>query len=150
MIQKNTIDDFLSLRSYAVVGVSRNGKKFGNIIYRMLKLRDCRVYAVNPHAEEVEGDRCYPRLKALPEKVEGVVIVVPPKQTESIVKEIAAEGIRRVWMQQGSESKSAIEYCEQYGLDAIHGHCLLMFAEPVISVHRFHRWGMELFHKLPA
>jgi predicted CoA-binding protein len=144
-----SITNFLNQRSYAVVGVSRSGKKFGNNVYKMLRERGSTVYAVNPLAATIEGDRCYATLKDLPGLVDGVVVVVPPKQTESVVREAAAEGIQRIWLQQGSESRKAIQYCEQYGLDVIHGQCILMFAEPVTSVHKFHQWVMKVIGKLP-
>ncbi|HEY6952944.1 MAG TPA: CoA-binding protein [Bacteroidota bacterium] len=150
MTSLTSISSFLAQRSFAVVGVSRTGKKFGNSIYMMLKERGCRVFPVNPFTDIVDGDRCYPRLRDLPEKVGGVVVVVPPKQTESIVKEAADAGIQRIWMQQGSESRKAIQYCEQYGIDAVYGQCLFMFAEPVGSFHKFHKWARKLMGRLPG
>lgn len=143
------IDDFLALHSFAVVGVSRTGKKFGNSVYRLLKARGDKVYPVNRLADVVEGERSYARLEDLPESVDGVVVVVPPDQTEAVVKEAAETGIRRIWMQQGSESRKAIQFCEQYGLEAVYGHCIFMFSEPVISIHKFHRWFMKVLGKIP-
>jgi hypothetical protein len=142
--------DFLAQRSLAIVGVSRSGKKFGNTIYKTLKERGYRLYPVHPQAETVEGDPCYRSLGVLPEKVGGVVVCVPPYQTEQVVHDAFAAGIERVWMQQGAESYAAIRYCEKNGISAVHGHCILMFAEPVASFHRVHRWVWKLFGKYPA
>ncbi len=150
MYSRSTIDDFLAQSSFAVVGVSRDPGKFGNAVFRMLQDRGVKVYAVNSHVDSIDGVKCYGSLKDLPEKVEGVVSVVPPDQTEIIVKQIAELGIRRVWMQQGSESRKAIQYCEQYGIDAVYGRCIMMFAEPVASVHKLHRWALKLLHRLPT
>lgn len=147
---QRSIDSFLSMQSYAVVGVSRSGSKFGNDIYRTLKERGCAVYPVNTRARTIEGDRCYARVQDVPGRVDGVVIVVPPKQTESVVKDMAEAGIRKVWMQQGSESRKAIEFCEQYGIDAIYGRCIFMFLEPVESVHRVHRWLSKVLGRMPS
>lgn len=144
------IYDFLSQRSLAVVGVSRNGKKFGNTIYQTLKAKGFRLFPVHPQAESVEGDVCYRGFSALPEKVGGVVICVPPVQTEGVVRNAFEAGIERVWMQQGSESYAAIRYCENKGVSVVHGQCILMFAEPVESFHRFHRWVWKLIGKYPA
>ena len=144
------IDDFLNQDSYAVVGVSRTGKKFGNSVYRMLKERGFAVFPVNPQVGSIDGDRCYARVQDLPKRVGGVVIVVPPKQTERVLKDVAEAGIRRVWMQQGSESKRAIQYCDQFGIEAVYGRCIFMFAEPVESIHKVHRWVANLFHRLPT
>jgi len=74
---------------------------------------------------------------------------VPPAETEQVVQEAAAAGIRRVWMQQGAESEAAIRFCEEHGMSVVHGECILMFAQPVDSVHRLHRWIWRLLGKLP-
>ena len=104
MTTKAVIDDFVSQRKLAVVGVSRGGKKFGNVAYRELRAKGYRLFPVHPYAESIEGDPCYPNLKSLPEPVDGVLIVVPPAQTEQVVREAAEAGIHRVWMQPGADS----------------------------------------------
>lgn len=139
----------MAQKSFAVVGVSRSGKKFGNSIYRMLKERGRRVFAINHRAQNIDGDRCYRDLAELPESVDAVVISVPPKQTERVVKQAAEAGIQRVWMQQGSESRKAIQYCEQYGLDAVYGCCIFMYAEPVTSIHKVHWWLTRVVGRIP-
>lgn len=144
------IYDFLSQRSLAIVGVSRSGKKFGNAIYRTLKEKGYKLFPVHPQAETVEGDSCFHSLDALPEKVGGLVICVPPHQTEKVVQDAFQAGIKRVWLQQGAESYAAIRYCEKNGMSAVHGECILMFAEPVKSFHRVHRWFWKLIGKYPA
>jgi hypothetical protein len=149
MTTKVVVEDFIAQRTLAVVGVSRAGKKFGNMAYKDLKAKGYRLFPINPNAEVIEGDRCYPNLKSLPEPVGGVLIVVPPPETERVVREAAAAGIRRVWMQQGAESEAAIRFCQEHGLSVVHGECILMFAQPVVSYHRFHQWVWKLLGKLP-
>jgi predicted CoA-binding protein len=146
---KADVDQFISQPKLAVVGVSRDTKKFGNAAYKALKQKGYQVYPINRNVETIEGDRCYPALAALPEKVDGVVIVVPPRETEQVVREADAAGIKNVWMQQGAESDAAIQYCQEHGLDEVHGECIMMFAPPVGSVHRWHRGAWKLFGKLP-
>ncbi|MDP2887219.1 MAG: CoA-binding protein [Ignavibacteria bacterium] len=144
------IYDFMSQRSLAVVGVSRTGKKFGNTIYKTLKQHGYKVFPLHPEAKTVEGDPCFPSFSALPEKVGGVVICVPPIQTEQVLPQALEAGIKRVWLQQGSESYAAIRYCDKNGISAVHGQCIMMFAEPVGSFHRFHRWVWKLIGKYPS
>ena len=143
------VSDFLSQRSLAVVGVSRSGKKMGNAIYRMLKQHGYKLFPIHPAAETVEGDPCYRDFESLPEKVDGVVLCIPPVQTEEVLPRVFEAGIKRVWMQQGSESYAAIRYCEKMGISAVHGQCILMFSEPVESIHRFHRFFWRLTGKYP-
>jgi predicted CoA-binding protein len=149
MTTKAAVKDFLDQRTLAVVGVSRGGKKFGNTAYKELKAKGYQVFPVNHHVDAIDGDRCYSSLSALPEPVGGVLIVVPPRETEQVVRDAAAAGIRRVWMQQGAESQAAIQFCEERGISAIHGECILMFAEPAAFYHRLHRWVWRLLGKLP-
>jgi hypothetical protein len=131
------------------VGVSRSGKKFSNTVFRDLLAKGYEVFAINPQADTINGDHCYPDLASLPKPVGGVVMVVPPAQTERVLPEVAALGIKRVWLQQGSESAAALEYCSQQGISVIHGECIMMFAEPAALFHRLHRGFRWLCGKLP-
>ncbi len=150
MTTKQAIDDFFAQPALAVIGVSRSGKKFGNHAYRELKSRGYKVFPVHPAADEIEGDRCYAGLDKLPERVEGLVLVVPPAQTEKVVRKAAETGIRRIWMQQGAESEEAIRFCEERGINVVHGECIMMFMEGASFPHRVHRWVWKLLGKLPS
>ncbi len=149
MTNREAIEGFLAERSLAVVGVSRGGKRFGNYAFRMLRERGYRVFAVHPRAETLEGDRAYPSLDALPERVGGVVVVVPPSEAERVVRVAAAAGIGRIWLQQGAESPAVLRLCDQLGVVTVQGRCILMFTEPVRSFHRIHRWVWRFLGKLP-
>ncbi len=110
---------------YAVVGASRERSKYGNKVLRHLKGEGFDVVAVNPHASEIEGVPCFPNLKKAGE-VDVVVFVVPPKITERILSEAKKLGIRKVWMQPGSESEKSIEFCRENGMECVHGACIIM------------------------
>lgn len=148
MTGKSTVDDFISQKSLAIFGVSRGGQKFGNMAYRELKAKGYKVYAIHPEAETLEGDRAYKDLASLPEQVGGVVTVVPPAQTEQVVQQVAEAGIKRVWMQQGSESDVAIHFCQENGISEVHGECIMMYAGQA-GFHKFHGWIWKLLGKAP-
>ena len=149
MTSKAAVADFVSQRKLAVVGVSRKRAKFGNLAFRELKRKGYKLFPVHPHAEQLEGERCSASLAALPEPVEGVLVIVPPAQAEQVVREAAAAGIRRVWLQQGAGSPATIRFCEDNRISVVHGECILMFAEPAAWYHRAHRWVWKLLGKLP-
>ncbi len=149
MNTRNQIDDFLTQRELALVGASRRGRKFGNAVLKELTARGYQVYPVHPQAEAIDGRTCWPSLTALPAKVGGVVIAVPPPETEKVVRDVSLAGIPRVWMQTGAASAAAISFCRDKGISAIHDECILMFAEPVASIHGVHRWIRKIFGKLP-
>lgn len=125
MVSKERLDRFIGARRWAVVGASEDRSKFGNITFRELQNRGKQVYPVNPRAREVEGQTCYPDLSALPEPVDRVLIVVPPKLGEEVVRQAAEAGIKDVWFQPGAESDAALAFCEAHGMEAIAGHCIL-------------------------
>ncbi len=149
MSTRAAIDEFLAQRSLAVVGVSRSGKKFGNIAYRELKAKGYSLIPVHQEAQELEGDRCAPSLRTLPAPVTGVLVVVPPPQAEAVVRQAAEAGIRHIWLQPGAESPAAIRLAESLGCSVVAGECILMFAEPAGFGHRAHRWIRRWFGGLP-
>lgn len=126
MNQAELIADFVGRRTWAIVGVSANPTKFGHRIYRDLRRAGYRVFAVNPHEAEVLGDPVYPNLAALPERPDVVDLVVPPSVSEMIVKEAAAAGIRRIWMQPGAESQRAIDFCRASGIEVVAQACAMV------------------------
>jgi len=146
---KKNIDEFLQQEKIAVVGVSRNKDKFGNMIYRDLKAAGYKVMAVNPNADMVEGDRCYAGLGALPEKPDAVLLVIPSKQGIEIIEEAARTGVRHVWVQQGANSPEIDKRLVELDLVAVSGECIFMFLEPVKSVHAFHRFFRRIFGRMP-
>ncbi len=149
MTQAQAIEGFLSQKSVALVGASRGGKKFGNVLLKELQSRGYDVTVVHPDANELDGVRCVPTLSALPNQVGAMVLVVKPERTAALVREAAQMGISQIWMQQGAASPEALQACVALGIQVVHGECLLMFLEPVNGIHAFHRWLWGFFGKLP-
>ena len=149
MTSATSIEAFLDNPSIAVVGVSRSGRGFGNAACRSLRTQGYRVYPVNWSAPTVDGIRCYSRLSELPERVNAVLVVVPPPQAVDVIRDAAAAGIRHVWLQQGAESPGALRLGAELGLDVVAGECILMFARPT-GIHKAHRWLRQVTHGLPA
>ena len=120
------IREFLKQHTWAVVGASGDPDKYGYKVYFQLKNAGYRVYAVNPNRDHIDGDRCYPSLTALPEVPDVVNMVVPPAVTEQVVQECIKLGIRRVWMQPGSESEMAIAQAEKANIEVVANQCVLI------------------------
>ncbi len=120
------IRDFVERRVWALVGATRRQRKFGNIILRDLRRAGYTVYAVNHRETTIDGEPAYSSLADLPEKPEVVDIVVPPAQTEQVVRQCRALGITRVWMQPGAESDDAIAYCHANGIQVVHDACAMV------------------------
>jgi predicted CoA-binding protein len=126
-MDEKLIKAFLDRKNiFAVIGVSRDSEKYGHQVYKDLRDAGYRVYCVNPNTNEVLGDKCYPSLESLSIKPDVVDIVVPPKVTERIVETCRKLGILKVWMQPGSESEAAINFCKKNGIDVVHGVCVMV------------------------
>ena len=136
---------FLTKKRVAVTGVSRTPKTHGsNNVYRRLRERGYEVFAVNPNADQVEGDRSYPDLKSIPGGVEAVVIGTRPELAELTMEECAELGIKHVWMHRGpgagSVSAAATDYGRQQGITVIDGGCPLMFEPTADFGHKVMRF----------
>jgi predicted CoA-binding protein len=129
---KAAASEFLANKRVAVTGVSREPKNHGsNIVYQRLRERGYEVFAVNPNADEVEGDRCYDDLRSIPDGVDAVVIATRPELAGETMRECAELGIKHVWMHRGpgagSVSPEAAEYGRARGITVIDGGCPCMF-----------------------
>src|SRR4051812_3474815 len=85
---KEAASEFLANKRIAVTGVSRKGKDHGaNSVYKRLRDRGYEVFAVNPNADEVEGDRSYQDLKSIRGGVDAVVIATAPSRADDTMRE---------------------------------------------------------------
>lgn len=137
--------DFLAHRRVAVTGVSRASKDHGaNYVYRRLRERGYDVFAVNPNAQQVEGDQSYPDVGSIPGGVTAVVIGTRPEHALATMHECASLGVTHVWMHYGagasSVSADATAYGRDHGITVINGGCPLMFSPMSDLSHRFIRF----------
>jgi uncharacterized protein len=149
MSTKADVDAFFTSPAYAVIGVSADRKKFGNTVFRTMKEKGLKVYPVHPTHETVEGEKCYKDVPSLPAEVASIVTVVPPAATEKVVPEALAKGVKHFWMQPGSQSSAATKAARESGASVVEGDCILMFMEPVQSVHKVHRFVKKVFGGMP-
>ena len=139
---------FLNCKKFAVVGVSRNDKKFGNIVYNELKRKEYNVVPVNPYMETYKGEKCYRSVKELPEDVEALIVVTKPEITLYIVIAAIEKGIKHIFLQRGAQNSEAIEYAEENNVNIIQKQCIMMFANPT-GFHKFHRTIVKFFGLYP-
>lgn len=148
MVRLKQIDDFIASQPIAMIGVSRDPKKFGFAAFRELKEKGMNVIPVNPHAEEIHGVKVFPDLKSIPEEVKGLLIMTRRNSTAEIVREALQMGIKNIWIQQMSESKEALKELEGSDVNFIHGQCILMYYKPH-SIHKFHGRLKKFFGRWP-
>jgi predicted CoA-binding protein len=151
---KNAAAEFLASRRVAVTGVSRTPNGHGsNVVYQRLRSRGYEVFAVNPNADEVEGDRAYHSLGQIPEGVDAVVIGTRPEIAEQTMRECAELGIRKVWMHRGpgggSVSQAAADYGRSKGIAVIDGGCPCMFGPTADPGHKIMRRVLTVTGNVP-
>jgi hypothetical protein len=151
---KDAAQEFLTHKRIAVTGVSRSPKDHGsNVVYKRLRDRGYEVFAINPNAEEVEGDPCYSDLRSIPDGVDGVVIGTRPETAEKTVHECVELGITRVWMHRafgpGSVSPEGAEFGRQHGMTVIAGGCPCMFDPTADPGHKVMRMMCSITGAVP-
>ena len=150
---KQAVQDFLDQKRIAVAGVSRDPAQAANLVYRALRDAGHEVFAVNPNAQQVEGDACYPDLKSVPGGVDAVVVATTPQVAETIVRDCAGLGITRVWLHKGmgpgSVSEEAAKIGRERGITVIAGGCPKMFLPGTDIGHRCMRFVLGLTGGLP-
>ncbi len=151
---KQAATEFLNHKRVAVTGVSRTpGSHGSNIVYKRLRERGYDVFAVNPNADEVEGDRAYHDLHSIPGGVEAVVIGTRPQLADETMHECAEIGIKHVWMHHGpgagSVSETATAYGREHGITVIDGGCPCMFGPTADFGHKTMRLVLSLSGNVP-
>lgn len=135
-----TTDEFLSHKKLALLRLAPHTPVMGVKMEDELRPKgfDVRIAYLSAGASDTTLDD-------VKDAVEGAIIAVPKTECEAAVKEAIEAKIPRIWIQAGCQSKEAIALCEQNGVPLIHGACVLMYAQPVKSVHAFHRGLWKLF-----
>lgn len=143
--------DFLAQERIAVAGVSRTTQNSANAIYRRLRQDGHKVFPINPNTDMVEGDPCYPTVKAIPGGVDGVLIVTRPDLSEQIAHDCVEAGVPRIWMHNNtfmgsSVSDAGAQYAREHGLTVIAGGCPMMFLD---FGHKCMRAVLGMMGRLP-
>jgi uncharacterized protein len=151
---KQAAAEFLTGKRVAVTGVSRHPKDHGaNVVYQRLRQRGYTVFAVNPHADQVEGDTCYHDLKSIPGGVDWVVIGTRPETADVTMRECADLGIKRVWMHRGpgagSVLRTAADFGRAHGITVLEGGCPCMFDPTADRGHKAMRLVLTLTGNVP-
>ena len=146
--------EFLGKKRIAVTGVSRTQKGHGsNVVYQRLRERGYEVFAVNPNADRIEGDRCFHDLRSIPDGVDAVLIGTRPETAMATMRDCAELGIAHVWMHRafgaGSVSDAATNWGRAHGIHVIDGGCPLMFEPASDPGHKVMRSLLTLTGKVP-
>lgn len=144
----STIKAFLEPGKFAFVGLSRDPKKFSRAAFKELKSKGYEIFPVNPNLDEIDGIKCYKDISEVPSEVKHALFMTPKENTAGAMENAIHHGFTHIWIQQGAETKEALELAEQSGVKLISKTCILMHAQPS-GVHKFHRILAKLFGNFP-
>lgn len=148
MVTLKQIEEFISSQPLALVGVSRNPKKFGYAAFKELREKGMNIIPVNRYATEILGEKSYPDVASLPAEIKGVIIMTPKTETLNVVNDALEKGIRQVWIQQMADNKEVLDKLNDTDINYITGKCILMFYKPN-GIHKFHGKLMKFFGRYP-
>lgn len=148
MVTLEQIDEFIATQPIALVGVSRNPKKFGHAAFKELKEKGMDVIPVNPFANEILGVRTFPDISSLPQEVKSLIIMTQKDQTAAVVRDAVNKGISQIWFQQMSDTPEAIMELKGTNIRYISKECILMHYKPN-SIHKVHGRIKKFFGRFP-
>jgi hypothetical protein len=114
----------LSTKTIASVGLSSNPLKASYGVVAYLQARGYRIIPVNPTATEILGEKAYPDLSAIPEKVDVVQVFRRPEDVPPVVEEAIKIGAKVVWMQEGISNEEAAQAASEAGLQVVMDACM--------------------------
>jgi predicted CoA-binding protein len=114
----------LSAKTIASVGLSSNQNKESYWIASYLKEQGYKVIPVNPTADEILGEKSYPDLASVPDKIDVVQVFRRPEDVPPVVDDAIQAGAKVVWMQEGIAHEEAAEKARQAGLQVVMDACM--------------------------
>jgi predicted CoA-binding protein len=111
-------------RTIAVVGCSADPGKTAHSVPRQMQACGFRIIPVNPHADEILGERVYRTLADIPWPVDLVNVFRPSGQTPPFVEQAVAMGAPAVWLQLGIAHPESRRIAEAAGLVYVEDRCI--------------------------
>lgn len=140
-------------RTIAIVGLSTERQKASYFVATYLRSAGYRIIPVNPRADEIFGERCYPNLASIPEPIDLVDIFRPSADCLKIVEEAITCQAKAVWLQLKIVNLEAAERARKAGLLTVMDLCVKMehgrysgglheagMNTEIISAKRIHRY----------
>jgi predicted CoA-binding protein len=131
----HTIAKALDSRTIAVVGLSNNPERASYEVASYLKSQGYRIVPINPNADMILGERCYPSLADLPESLKREIDVVDIFRRPEDIPPVVEQAIRLknayahpavVWMQLGIVNEEAAAKARKEGLEVVMDRCMMI------------------------
>ena len=148
------IQDFLSHKRLAMVGVSRQRTEFSRIVYRELRDRGYDVVPVNSNTNQIDGQKCFARIEDIEPPVEAALLMTPAEATTAAVRGCQAAGVKSIWIfgsgRKTSLDPEALSLCGENHISLVPGECPLMFLPHTGFIHRAHGFVRKITGGFPS
>lgn len=134
------VNEFFQHQGLAIVGISTVKSKFGNYIYKMFEKRNAKLLPVHRTLNEFRGNKCYSSITQLPASADALILNTRPAETRQLVQEALARGIRKIWLQPGSDEASTLDGIDTRNMLIIRNECIIMHMEKPGFLHSLHRY----------
>ncbi|MFQ6611959.1 MAG: CoA-binding protein [Fidelibacterota bacterium] len=125
MNEPETIRNIFQLKTVAVVGMSPKQERPSNYVARYLRDQGYKIIPVNPGQNMIEGEKCYPSLKAIPASVDVVDVFRRSEHVLPIVEAAIEIRAKALWLQDGVINLEAAQKAENAGLLVVMNNCML-------------------------
>lgn len=120
-----------SKKSFAIVGASNEMMKYGYELVCVFKDYGYKIFPINPKCDEIEGIKCYPSLKDLPEKPDVVLTALAPKNTLNVVQVVKEIGVDTIWFPPNCFDENTVNKAEELKLYCISNVCPIGILEEI-------------------
>jgi len=113
------------VKSIAVVGFSPKPGRPSHNIARQMQRFGFRIVPVRPGISEGLGEKAYPDLASVPERIDLVNVFRSGEHVPEVVDQCLRLGIRNIWMQEGAEHEESAERALAAGMTVVMGRCIM-------------------------
>jgi len=117
-------DILLSAKTIASFGLSSNMEKESYWIVSYMKEQGYKIIPVNPTAAEILGEKAYPDLESIPDKVDVVQVFRKSEDVPPVVDSAIKIGAKVVWMQEGIVNEAAAQKAREAGMQVVMDACM--------------------------
>ena len=104
----------------AIIGASKDRTKFGNKALRAyMSYNNTKAFPVNPNEREIENVKCYSSVLEIPDTIDAASLYVPPEVGIKIVDDLIKKGVRKVYLNPGTESPELIKKLKDNSIEPI-------------------------------
>ena len=119
------ITDILSLRTVAVIGMSKHSSKAAHYVPKYLIDNGYDVTPVNPNAEKILNISCYNYVSEIEGPVDIIDVFRPSEQISSIIRDCIEKKPKVIWLQEGIHDFESEELARKAGILVVFNRCML-------------------------